>query len=139
MLKLLSWRTALLAAMTAGALAPTLAHAQEIDDIEAGAATKKVEKKSSLFEEEKKAAVERKKSSDDALKKGEFNYERLEQLGFSKKEQELQMKKSQARRDMIKTMEGLIERSGGRMDNAADIYFRLAETWWDETHYQYLI
>jgi len=139
MLKLFSLRPLLLAALGAGVLIAPLAHAQEIDDIEAGSATKKVEKKTSLFEEEKKAAVERKKSSDDALKKGEFNYERLEQLGFSKKEQELQMKKSQARRDMIKTMEGLIERSGGRMDNAADIYFRLAETWWDETHYQYLI
>jgi TolA-binding protein len=36
-------------------------------------------------------------------------------------------------------MEDLIERRGAQLENAADIYFRLAETWWDETHYQYLL
>ncbi|MSP90752.1 MAG: tetratricopeptide repeat protein [Myxococcales bacterium] len=116
---------------------PTWAVAQSLDDVEAGAATKKVEKKASLIAEEKPAEVRKKKEDDDALKKGEFNYERLEELGFSKDQQRIQFDKSKTRRSMIKTMADLIERKPP--DNAADIYFRLAETWWDETHYVYLL
>lgn len=108
----------------------------------AGAPTdppKKVaDKKQSLVEEEKKPTDAKPKVADDSLKKGEFNYERLEQLGFTKEQQRLQEEKSKLRRNMIKTMQEYIDR-GGDPDKLPDIYFRLAETWWDETHYQYLL
>lgn len=134
--------TALAAAcgLSAAAFVPAavLAQAGE-EDVEAGSATKKVEKKASLLEEEKKVEAAKPKKDSDALVKGQFDYEAFDRLGFTRKEQEIQFKKSTARRQMIKTMEELIERTGGRTDNAADLYFRLAETWWDETHYQYLL
>jgi tetratricopeptide (TPR) repeat protein len=124
--------------LAAGAvLAAPVAYAQEADEVDSGAGAKKADKKASLLEEEKKVEAKKKKD-DDSLKKGGFNYERLETLGFSKREQELQFKKSEMRKELIKTTERLLERTTDTTIKA-DLLFRLAENWWEETHYQYLL
>ena len=127
----------LLCAALALTTAAPLAMAQEVDEIESGANDKKVEKKKTLVEEEKRVDAPKKKD-DDSLKKGTFNYERLESLGFSDKERKLQEQKSDMRRKLIKTTQDLLDRT---TDNAIkpDLLFRLAENWWEETHYAYLI
>ena len=122
-------------------LAPALATAQAPADVGIGSKTKKKTKATSLFDEStiKKKKKKTAKKNDDELVKGEFDFEKLEQLSFDERARRLQARKSQARRKMISDMEDLIERRGSRYGNAASIFFRLAETWWDETHYQYLL
>ncbi|MBP47267.1 MAG: hypothetical protein CMH53_04960 [Myxococcales bacterium] len=118
------------------------AHAQAPVSVGVGASKKKASKKASLFNETLKKAKPKKKVEDpNAVKKGEFNYEKLEQLSFDERARRLQAKKSQTRQEMIRSMEGLVQRKGGggRYTRMASIYFRLAETYWDETHYQYLL
>ena len=124
--------------LLAGVLSGLPVYAQVVEDVDAGAGTKKVDKKASLIEDVKPVEPARKKVDDDKLKKGGFDYDRLETLGFSKKEQELQFKKSQLRKEIIKTTERLLDRT---TDNSIkpDLIFRLAENWWEETHYQWLL
>lgn len=131
-------------AIVAGALLALPAAAQAPVDVGVGSDTKKAEKKESLFDEGelKKDKKERPKRDPNAIEKGEFNYEKLEQLSFDKRAQALQARKSQIRTKMIKEMEDFVARKGGGADEPermASIYFRLAETWWEETHYQYLL
>jgi TolA-binding protein len=115
------------------------AQADEPDlEKEAGAASKKVEKKSSLVEEVKPTPEQaKKKADDDSLKKGEFDYERLESLGLTQKERDLQMEKIKALQRTIKTIKDMLDRNP-RPDNAPDLYFRLAEAYWELSHFTYL-
>lgn len=123
----------------AGLVAPA-AFAQSPVDVGIGSKSKVKKKASSLFDENSIKKKKKKEQKDDnALVKGEFDFEKLEQLSFDERARRLQARKSQARRKMISDMEELIERRGSRYSNAASIFFRLAETWWDETHYQYLL
>lgn len=130
----------LTAALLALALTPALyAQDADLEDINAGAATKKVEKKAALVEEEKPTPEQqKKKADDDSLKKGEFDYEKMESLGFTPKERELQRQKIEALQKMIKTIRDMLDRNP-RPDNAADLYFRLAEAYWEISHYNYLV
>ncbi len=129
------------AILSAMAVAAPAALAQEEEtqlEAEAGAASKKVEKKTSLVEEAKPTPEQtKKKAEDDSLKKGEFDYERMESLGLTQKERDLQRKKIEALQSMIKTITGMIERNP-RQDEVADLYFRLAESYWEISHYTYL-
>ncbi len=130
------------AVLTAFAFAAPFALAQEEEsqlEAEAGAASKKVEKKKALIEEEKPTPEQaKKKAEDDSLKKGEFDYERMESLGFTAKERELQRQKIESLQKMIKTINDMIDRNP-RQDNVADLYFRLAESYWEISHYNYLV
>ncbi len=129
------------AVLTAFAFVAPMAFAQEEEtqlEAEAGAASKKVEKKGSLVEEAKPTAEQaKKKAEDDSLKKGEFDYERMESLGLTQKERDLQRQKIESLQKMIKTINDMIERNP-RQDNVADLYFRLAESYWEISHYNYL-
>lgn len=128
--------------LAATLLVPTLASAQAPMDVGAGSKNKKVDKKASLFNETlKKAKKKRPKADPNAVTKGEFNYEKLESLSFDARARALQARKSKARQNLIQTMERLVARKGGggRYKGMAGIYFRLAETYWGETHYQYLL
>ncbi len=124
-------------------LTPADAVAQAPVDVGVGAAKKKADKKKSLFNDTLKKEKKKKPKEDpNAVKKGGFNYEKLEQLSFDARARQLQARKSQTRQNLIKTMERLIQRKGGggaRYSRMASIYFRLAETYWGETHYQYLL
>ncbi len=125
------------AVLTACALAAPMAFAQE-DEIEGGAATKKVEKKTSLVEEVKPTPEQaKKKADDDSLKKGEFDYERMESLGLTQKERDLQKKKIEQLQVLIKTILAMLERNP-RQEDAPDLYFRLAEAYWELSHFNYL-
>ena len=118
---------------------PAMAQEADLDEINAGAATKKVEKKAALIEEEKPTPEsQKKKADDDSLKKGEFDYEKMESLGFTAKERELQKQKIDALQKMIKTILDMLDRNP-RPDNKADLYFRLAEAFWEISHYNYLV
>jgi len=127
--------------VAAALLAPAAASAQAPMDVGIGSKKKKVKKKTSLFDDKsiKKKKKKKKVEDPDQVKKGEFDFEKLEQLSFDERARRLQARKSKARRKMISDMEDLMQRRGSRYRNAASIYFRLAETWWDETHYQYLL
>lgn len=109
-----------------------------------GSDTKKDEKKESLFDEKslKKDRAKR-KVDPDAVQKGDFDAEKMESLSFDEKARRLQADKSKIRVKMIGEMESFVERKGGsgseEPERMAEIYFRLAETWWEETHYQYLL
>ena len=135
----------LVAAVLACAIvAPGLVLAQAADLPGVGADTKKAEKKGSLFDEQQlKKQKEKKKVDPDAVQKGDFDAEKLESLSFDAKARKLQAQKSVIRNKMIKEMESFVERKGGsgvdEPERMASIYFRLAETWWEETHYQYLL
>ncbi len=133
-------RTAVLASLASFVFAG-FAHAQDATDLDVGADKKKAEKKAGLVEETKPAVEPpKKKKDDDKLKKGEFDYEKIESLGFTRKEQELQLEKSKTRKALIKTLEDYLNRGTITDPNKlADIYFRLAEAWWEETHYLYLL
>ncbi|GEM_PF-405398 len=137
-------RLFLAAAFLAAALLalPSIAAAQAARaEVSVGSKSKKKKKASSLFDEKtiKKKKKAKKKRDPDELVKGEFDFEKLEQLSFDERARRLQARKSRARRKMISDMEDLMARRGSRYANAASIFFRLAETWWDETHYQYLL
>ncbi|MCO4762484.1 MAG: DUF3808 domain-containing protein [Myxococcales bacterium] len=128
--------------VAAALVAPAVASAQAPMDVGAGAKNKKADKKASLFNEKmKKEKKKRPKADPNAVTKGEFNYEKLEQLSFDARARRLQQNKSKARQNLINTMERLVARKGGgaRYKRMAGIYFRLAETYWGETHYQYLL
>jgi tetratricopeptide (TPR) repeat protein len=118
-------------------LVPALASAQE-DGVQAGAATKKAEKKDSLVEEEKKVAPAKPKRNEDELQKGGFAYERLEQAGFDEKQRRIQIDKAKIRERSIKTLEQQIEKNP-RAAEVPDYLFRLAENWWEETKFRYLM
>ncbi len=140
MQRIISPRLARAAALltTTALCLPMLALAQEADDVE-GAASKKVEKKGSLIEEVvKKAPDKKQKRNEDDLVKGGFEYERLEQAGFTEKERQIQIEKSKIRKRTIKTLLELIERNP-RDPAVPDYYFRLAEAWWEETKFAYLM
>ena len=137
------WMARVLAVVLAAqAVAPTAAvpaFAQEgADEVEAGAETKKVEKKQSLLEEEKPVEAPKAKKDDDKLVKGGFDYERLEAAGFDEKQRRVQMEKSKIRKQQIETLNRLIERNP-RDSNMPDYLFRLAEAWWEETRFAYLM
>ena len=141
MTRLATKRAMIVAALAAATCTPGLAAAQRPAEIGIGSKSKEVKKKVSLFDDKSiKKAKEKKAVEDpDAVKKGEFDFEKLEQLSFDTRARQLQARKSQTRKKMIGQMEDLMQRRGSRYEKAASIYFRLAETWWDETHYQYLL
>ncbi|MBM4370507.1 MAG: tetratricopeptide repeat protein, partial [Deltaproteobacteria bacterium] len=56
---------------------------------------------------------------------------------IDKKFEELQLRKSELRLQSIKQMEELLA-ANPYYKNKAEIYFRLAEAYWEENHYQYL-
>lgn len=130
----------LTALMAAQALAPAaVAHAQAgADEVEAGAETKKVEKKQSLVEEEKKAEAPKAKRDEDKLVKGSYSVDQLEAAGFDDKQKKVQLEKSKIRQQQIETLNRLIDRNP-RDPNMPDYLFRLAEAWWEEIHFDYLI
>ncbi len=134
----LMWRRLVAVVASAALLASAGAAVAQEEDVEAGAATKKVEKKGSLVEEEKKVEAAKPKRSEDELLKGSFTADRLDQLGFTPKERALQQEKSKIRVRTIKTLEDLLARNP-RDPNAPDYYFRLAEAWWEETKFLYLL
>ncbi len=130
------------AMMATALLLPSLAEAQAPIDVGAGAKNKKAEKKASLFEDTLKKDKKKKEPVDpNKVVKGTFDYEKLEALSFDARARALQAQKSKARQSLILTMEQLVARKGGggRYKQMAGIYFRLAETYWGETHYQYLL
>ena len=134
----LRWLAAPLALWALTLPVPALAQDADLEEIEAGSATKKVEKKGSLIEEEKPTPEQtKKKAEDDSLKKGEFDYERMESLGLTAKERDLQRQKIESLQKMIKTIQGMIERNP-RQDEIADLYFRLAESYWEIAHFTFL-
>ncbi len=109
-----------------------------------GADAKKEKEKESLFDEKTlKKTKEKRKVDPDAVQKGNFDAERLEQLSFDAKARKIQAEKAVIRLKLIKEMEAFVERKGGsgvdEPERMASIFFRLAETWWEETHYQYLL
>ncbi len=119
-------------------LAPTV-HAQE-EDIEAGAATKKVDKKGTLVEDDKKPVGPVKpKRDEDKLATGQFQVDKLEQMGFTEAERKLQIEKQKIRDRTIKTLEDLLERAVPQDPNRPEYYFRLAEAWWESTKFAYLM
>ncbi len=61
----------------------------------------------------------------------------FETANLSKQVEEMEVKKSEIRRNTIKKMEELLAAQSG-YGNRAEIYFRLAEAHWEESHYQYL-
>lgn len=130
--RLLAWATTL--ALASGALA------QAPIDVGIGSKTKKATRKGSLFDESTLKKEEKKKPAKDPneLTKGEFDYEKFEQLSVDSRAQQLQARKSAARQKLIADMEGLLARNP-RYKGKASIFFRLAETYWDETHYRYLL
>ncbi len=115
------------------------ASAQVDEGIEAGSATKKVDKKESLIEEEKKKAPPKPKRDEDKLQTGGFEVEKFDQLGFSDKVRAQEMEKSKIRQRTIKTIESLLERAAPGDQNRPEYYFRLAEAWWEETRFEYLV
>jgi len=135
------WGVGVAAALTPFAFAcATAAWAQEAEeDIEAGAATKKVEKKGTLVEEEAKKAAPKAKRDEDKLQTGQFQVDKLEQMGFTPQERKLQEEKSRIRQRSIKTLDDLLARAGPQDQNRPEYYFRLAEAWWEETKFAYLV
>lgn len=61
----------------------------------------------------------------------------FETANLSKQVEEMEAKKSELRRNTIKKMEELLATQAS-YGNRAEIYFRLAEAYWEESHYQYL-
>jgi len=119
----------------------SIATAQAPMDVGIGSKSKKRTRKASLFDEgllKKKPKKPKPKKDPNAVEKGEFDYEQFEELSIDNRARQLQAQKSRARQKLIRDMESLIARNP-RYGNKASIFFRLAETYWDETHYRYLL
>ena len=71
------------------------------------------------------------------LRRGAYTEEQFEQEGFSEAVAALQEKQSLVRQQKIQKLEELLEANPYDPDKA-DLFFRLAETYWEESHYQYL-
>ena len=117
----------------------SLASAQEEADIEAGSATKKVDKKGTLVDEDKKKVPAKVKRDEDKLQTGGFEVDKFDQLGFTDKVRAQEMEKSKIRKRTIKTLEDLLDRASPGDQNRPEYYFRLAEAWWEETRFEYLV
>jgi TolA-binding protein len=61
----------------------------------------------------------------------------FEVAAIDKKFEEMQARKSDLRKQNIRQMEDLLA-TNPRYDRKADVYFRLAESYWEENHFQYL-
>lgn len=72
------------------------------------------------------------------LRGGDFTMDQFESAQFSDQVKQLQAKKSQIRNQTIAKLENLLQQNP-YYDAKADIYFRLAEFYWEEQHYQYLL
>lgn len=70
---------------------------------------------------------------------GDFSQEKFEQAQFEDaRVRELQAKKSELRRSAIQKLEQLLAQNP-YYENKADVYYRLAEAYWEENKFQYLI
>ncbi|GMV43482.1 MAG: hypothetical protein AMXMBFR64_51980 [Myxococcales bacterium] len=70
---------------------------------------------------------------------GDFSQEKFEQAQFQDaRVRDLQAKKSELRRSAIQKLEQLLAQNP-YYENKADVYFRLAEAYWEENKFQYLI
>ena len=70
---------------------------------------------------------------------GDFSQEKFEQAQFQDlRVRDLQAKKSELRRSAIQKLEQLLAQNP-YYENKADVYFRLAEAYWEENKFQYLL
>lgn len=77
-------------------------------------------------------------SGDETVRGGDFSFREFESAQFNEQVKQLQAQKSKIRTDSINKLEDLLRRNP-YYAGKADVYFRLAEFYWDEQKYQYLL
>ena len=75
--------------------------------------------------------------ADGKLRTGGYTEEQFEQEGFSPEVAAIQEKQSELRREKVRKLQEILD-ANPYHPNKADLYFRLAETHWEEAHYQFL-
>lgn len=88
-------------------------------------------------EEGKPAEGEEGKPAEGELRRGAYTEEQFEQEEFSPEVAALQEKQSELRREKVRKLQEILD-SNPYHPNKADLFFRLAETHWEEAHYQFL-